>query len=157
MGDKSEQIARHIEQQRRELLDNMVELEEKLTRAVNWRSQVEQRPMMMIGLAFGGGVLLSALLGGRSRPRNQVAWPAYPPTLPDDPRMSGRPLEVSGSTHRARTGSATWENVKEALVGVAVAKAGSAVDHLLPGFREQYKKAQAGTDAASGVLLGPVR
>ena len=114
MSDTSDQIAGQIEQQRRELSDSMVELEEKVTGAINWRSQVEQRPMMMIGLAFGGGVLLSALLGQTSRPRN-------------------------------RTTSATWENLKGALLGVAVAKAGSAVEHLLPGFHEEYQKAQAGT------------
>jgi hypothetical protein len=147
MGDKSEYIERHIEQQRRELVDNMVELEERVTRAVNWRSQVEERPMMMVGLAFGGGVLLSALLGGTSRPRNQPGWPAFQPEMPEDPRVSRRPLEDSGSTHRERTASATWENVKEALLGVAVARAGSALELLLPGFHEEYKKAQAGTGA----------
>ena len=121
MGDTSKQLVQHLEQQRRELLDNVVELENKVTRAVSWRSHVEQRPMMMVGLAFGGGALLSALLGG--------------------PR---RPLEIPGSAHREPTGSATWENFKGALLGLALAKAGNAVEDLLPGFREQYHKAEAG-------------
>jgi hypothetical protein len=136
MGNTSEQIVKHLEEQRRELRDNMIEFEQKVTRAVSWRSHVEQRPMMMMGLAFGGGVLLSALLGGTSRPRTRNSWPAHLPAMPEDSNARSTPRESAVSE--------TWENLKGALLGLALAKAGTAVENLLPGFREEYRKAQAG-------------
>ena len=67
MGEQSDQIEGHIRDQRNELGEHINELQEKVKRAVDWRVQFEERPMTMIGLAFGGGVLLSTLIGGRSR------------------------------------------------------------------------------------------
>ncbi len=117
MGDKSEQIERHVDRQRRELLDNMVEL-------------ATEQPAM---------------------------WPASHPDVPEDPGMSRRPLEDSGNTQGERAASATWENLKEALLAVAVTKASSAVELLLPGFCEEYKKAGAGTGGRSEILRAAVR
>ena len=70
MGEKSDQIERHIQEQRNELGDNITELQEKVKSAFDWRVQFEQRPMTMIGIALGGGVLLSTLIGGRSGSRH---------------------------------------------------------------------------------------
>src|ERR1700686_2183210 len=70
MGEKSNQIERHIQQTRNDLSDHFGELEAKVKMAVDWRAQCEQRPGTMMALAFGGGVLLSALLpSGRSSRR----------------------------------------------------------------------------------------
>src|SRR6202049_2088377 len=62
MGDTSVQIEQHIRDTRNDLSDNFNELEEKVRTAVDWRAQFEERPVTMMALAFGGGVLLSALL-----------------------------------------------------------------------------------------------
>ena len=35
-------------------------LKKKATRAVDWRAQIHARPLPMLGLAFGGGVLSTA-------------------------------------------------------------------------------------------------
>src|ERR1700676_1030345 len=69
MGERPDQIERHIYETRNELGENINELQEKVKTAVDWRAQFDQRPMLMIGLAFGGGLLLSALLTGRGNSR----------------------------------------------------------------------------------------
>src|ERR1700682_4032656 len=69
MGEKPDQIEQHIYETRSELGENIQELQSKVKHAVDWRAQFEERPWTMVGLAFGGGVLLSALMGGTRRPR----------------------------------------------------------------------------------------
>src|SRR5712672_2641829 len=70
MGETPDQIERHIYEKRSELGENINELQKKVKTAVDWRAQVQQRPMIMMGLAFGGGLLLSMLFSGRGNSRH---------------------------------------------------------------------------------------
>jgi hypothetical protein len=117
MGEKTDRIERYIQQQRRDCQDNVIELKQKVRRSVDWRSHVEERPLTMVGIAFGGGVLLSTLLdaGGRSRSQERS---------PDD-----RPSR--------------WGILRAALLAVAASELKGFVDDLLPGFEEEYRKAEA--------------
>lgn len=116
------QIERHIEQTRNELSDNVNELEGRVKNVLNWRAQVEQRPITMMAAAFGGGVLLSAVLPPLRLPRTSAGWPA--------------------STNGGNGGSLPWEALKAALLGVAAAKITSFVEDLLPGFEQEFTKAK---------------
>jgi len=61
-----------IEQQRDQLGRNLNELENRVRRSTDWRTYYERNPMMTLGAALGGGVLLGAALGGTSdRSRNR--------------------------------------------------------------------------------------
>ena len=65
MGQKSDQIERHIRETRNDLSENFSELEEKVKSAVDWRTQFEERPGTMIGpgVATGrGGSTSSGLM-----------------------------------------------------------------------------------------------
>ena len=118
MGEKTDRIERYIQQQRRDCQDNMIELKQKVRRSVDWRSHVEERPLAMVGIAFGGGVLLSTLLGAGGPSKFQQR-------SPDD-----RPSR--------------WAILRAALVAVAAAELKGFVEELLPGFQEEYRKAEAG-------------
>jgi hypothetical protein len=118
MGEKTDRIERYIEQQRRDCQDNVIELKQKVRRSVDWRSHVEERPLTMVGVAFGGGVLLSALLGAGGRAKAQ------------QPSENDRPSR--------------WRILRSALIGVAAAELKSVVEELIPGFQEEYRKAEAG-------------
>ena len=124
MGEKADRIERHIEQERIDCQDNLMELKQRIGRTVDWRVQVGERPLTMMGLAFGGGVLLSALIGEVPRSR-------FPRPSSDEERM-----EVG-----------TWGVLQAALVGVATTKLKSLVEELLPGFQEEYKRAAVGKRA----------
>src|SRR5205823_15016299 len=70
MGEKpaemrSDQIKRSIDVERSDLEGNIQQLEHKVKTAMDWRAQFQRNPMTMIGLAIGGGVLLSTVIGGR--------------------------------------------------------------------------------------------
>jgi hypothetical protein len=118
MGETSYQIERHINQQREHLGDNLDELEHKIRSAVDWRAQMQVRPMAMVALAFGGGMLLSALLPAASR------------RPPGRAEVANRPNE-------------SWADLKSALLSAVTAKWGGLIDGVLPGFSEQFTQARS--------------
>ena len=67
MDEKPDQILNHIESQRNELGRNLGELETRVRRTTDWRTHFDRNPMLMLGAALGGGLLVGTLVGkGRS-------------------------------------------------------------------------------------------
>jgi len=151
--ETSDQIERHIRETRSDLGDNLNELGDKVKKTLDWRVQFEERPGTMLGLAFGGGIILSALLssGRRSRStyagagssrRRNVGTPSGPPsTLP-----TSKPSETRQGV----------EALADALVGVAVNRASRFIDSLVPGFEREFS-AKAGKSASSRSDSGSFR
>jgi hypothetical protein len=87
---------------------------------------VDERPLTMVGLAFGGGFLLSAFVSAvSSRPGSR------------------RPSSDDYRAYQEPSHSSMWEIVREAAVGLAAARLKELVDELVPGFQEEYRKAEA--------------
>lgn len=99
MGERTDQIEQQINRTREDLGENFNELEQKVKSAFDWRTQFEERPMTMLAIAFGGGVIASALLplglavadatpkigeniADPSRPRMNVSQSKHPLTPP---------------------------------------------------------------------------
>ena len=160
MGEKSDQIERHIQHQRSELEDNISELEEKVKSAFDWRTQFQERPGIMLGAAFLGGAVVSALLPSTSSITSKVSsrrtsrdpWTPYRET-PNTSRETTPHLEThstgpsysSGNT--ASKTSETWENLKNAAIGMATTRISQFIEELVPGFSEHYNKAASGRPA----------
>ena len=72
MGERSDQIAQEIQHQRAALGANLHELENRIENATDWREQFRKYPFMMMGLAFGGGLILSGMLPKRRPATNGV-------------------------------------------------------------------------------------
>jgi hypothetical protein len=160
MGEKPDQIERHIRHQRSELEDNISELEEKVKSAFDWRTQFEERPALMLAAAFVGGVLLSALLPSTSSITSKVSskrrkssidpWTPYtnrettytPPQV--ESRSSGS--SYSGGYSAPKTAE-TWENLKNAAIGMATSRISQFIEDLVPGFSEHYNRAASGRPA----------
>ena len=142
MGETPDQIERHIYEQRSELGDNIHELQQKVKTAVDWRAQFDQRPWVAMGVAFGGGLLLSLLFGGkRDSGRSSREWWR-------DRRENQSP-GASISHHRDDKTNALWENIRGAALAVAATRLGSVLEGVLPGFQEQYKKKQRERQSSS--------
>ena len=71
MDEKPDQIIGHIEAQRNELGRNLSELESRVRETTDWRTHYERNPMLVLGAALGGGILLGAMVGGGSRPSSR--------------------------------------------------------------------------------------
>jgi hypothetical protein len=146
MDETSDQIERHIQETRNDLDDNFNELGDKVKKAVDWRAQFDERPGTMLGLAFAGGVILSALLssGRPSRgtsardgsPRGRHVWS---PSRLSSALPASKPSETRKSV----------EALADALIGVAVNRASRFIDSLVPGFQREFSSAKAGKSADS--------
>lgn len=121
MGERPQQMRDHIEATRDELGRNIGQLEDKVKRTFDWRSQFAERPLVSIGVAFGAGVLISTLIPPRS------SASSAPRSLSDGPV--------------AKKVSKEWENIKGAIVGVAATKFRSFLGDAIPGFEEHYHSA----------------
>ena len=143
MGETSDQIERRIRETRNNLSLNFNELEEKVKTAVDWRAQFDERPITMIALAFGGGVLLSALLpSGRSSRRR---YSEARSTAPSGRNAPGVSIE-SRPTYNCDAGQTvgTFNALKGALAGVAATRLSGFIEDLLPGFKQEFTTAQTG-------------
>jgi hypothetical protein len=67
MAERPDQIEQHIASTRHQLGNNLHELENKVKQAADWKTYYERNPMLMVGLAFGGGVLLASMMAGRRK------------------------------------------------------------------------------------------
>ena len=144
MDETSDQIERHIQETRNDLDDNLNELGDKVKNAVDWRAQFEERPGTMLGLAFAGGILLSALLspGRRSRSTYGGGWkPAR-----EGVWTTSRPSSTASKPSETRQ---SVEALAGALIGVAVNRASRFIDSMVPGFEREFSSIKASKGAAS--------
>jgi hypothetical protein len=153
MGERSDQIERQIEEKRCELGENFNELEEKVKTAIDWRAQFQERPGTLLALAFGGGVILSALFPPlRSHSSRQSIRSPYTPLQQQVAPERESSVSNAGSHFRSSTTSAqkrssqtrdSLEAFSGALVSVAVSRASHFLDKLLPGFQQEFVRARA--------------
>jgi hypothetical protein len=142
MGERSDEIEERINRTRGELSENFSELEEKVRNAFDWRAQFEERPMAFLAVAFGGGVLASAVLPGARRGRRQVVECANVSTR-NEARASAKeriPPAVEGKRKRNYVG---LDAFKGALITVAASKIGGALGEFLSTYRNELHRARA--------------
>ena len=131
MGQATNEIEAHIEDTRADLGSNLQELEQKVKSVTDWKQHFQTSPMTMLGVAFGGGILLATSMGGRKRRMDRgfsnVAVQSEP---------------HAGTDHQKQKALETWDNIKGALIGVAATRFKDFVSEIVPGFQEQYRKTQ---------------
>jgi hypothetical protein len=140
MDEKPEQIARHIDSARTELGSNLHELEDKVRQAADWKTYFDRNPIMLLGLALGGGVLLATIAGSKG---SETQTPSQ------EHANARRPL--SGVRNTAVTDSLV--TLKGALIGLAGAKVRGILNEVLPGFNEHYERAERETFASASSHL----
>ena len=138
MGETTNQIEWEIAQKRSELSDNLIELKHRAKAAVDWRSQVEERPGTMLAVAFAGGIVLSALFSALRGPVKVYAQ-----------RPSGNPIEYDSPISRSsarppgKFATATRKNLDAlggALLGIVATRTTSILDGILPGFQREFER-----------------
>jgi hypothetical protein len=130
MGTTTDQIENDIRASRAELQSNFKDLEHKVKEATDWRQHYQKRTGAILAVAFGGGMLLSAIVG---RKQSSRAAPAS---------------SASSSIERApgpgrRAVSETLGTIQSALVGVAASKLKGMLGQSIPGFADQVAQAEA--------------
>ena len=134
MDERPDQIEDHIRTTQRELGSNLQELQDKVKDATNWRVQFERHPVALLGVAFAGGLLLSAGLGGRRRRTPSY----YGPWIPA-PDRSGSGLGISSKDRGfepKENSSNIWGGIKSALLATAGTQVSNVLSEFLPGFKD---------------------
>jgi hypothetical protein len=129
MGQTTHQIEAHIEDTRKDLGSNLHELERKVKSVTDWKQHFQSNPMTMLGVAFGGGILLATMLGGRKNRRGERGFPSH--ATGSEPH--------AGTEQQKHKALETWDNIKGALIGVAATRFKDFVGEIVPGFQEQFQ------------------
>jgi hypothetical protein len=96
----------------------------------------------MLGVAFGGGVLLASVVGGNKR-RGARRLYSYS-------SQQNMPEPHTGTDLQKNKALETWDNIKGALIGVAATRFKDFVGEVVPGFQEQFQKTEAKTKTSQG-------
>ena len=131
MGQTTDQIENQIEDKRDDLKSNLQELENRVKTATDWRHYFAEHSGTMIAAAFGGGVLLAAMVGGRSYRASHAELGGS--SEPDRAWTKGTKHEVLENV----------DSIKSALVGAAATRFKGILGELVPGFTEHLAKAEA--------------
>ena len=91
-------------------------------------STFEERPHLFLGAAFIGGVVLASALRSKSAGR-ALSAAALNQRVNGNGSVQAQALEL-------------WDNVQAALVGLASTKIKEYIGELVPGFDEQYRRAE---------------
>jgi hypothetical protein len=144
MAEQTDQLEKHIQSKRNELGQNLEELESKVKSAGDWHTYFERYPMTALGISFGGGILLSMLVGSRSnrgrRVADSVGWQE------NQSKAIAYPARTAGGARDKM--AETVDTIKGALFGLATAKVQNILSDAIPGFREQYQKTERQKDYA---------
>jgi hypothetical protein len=154
MDEKPDQIMNHIESQRDQLGRNLNELEERVRRTTDWRAQVDRNPMLAMGVALGGGLLIGSMVGG-SRRSHRSTWSSSAGKIYSPANLASSSSASSGfggagtssaaaSPYREqrRKTSDTLENIKAALIAFGTAKVKEFMSEALPGFHQHLDEAE---------------
>jgi hypothetical protein len=145
VGEDTRQIERDIRMERKNLDRNLQELEAQAKALTDWRTHYRNHPAASLSVAFGGGLFMGLLVGGR---RNGHAAPSMASVATRRPRSAGfKALRALGDNPRARQQvGETWDRILETLIGVASAKAVALLESVVPGFRNEYDSRHLGRD-----------
>lgn len=170
MGQRSDEIKKHIDTQRSELSENLERLEERVKSTTDWRAQVDRRPMTALGIAFGGGLLLGAMMPGMGR---RSASSKYRTSTTEAYTGAGQAYTSSGlmGTSQGYTGSSegtsasyleqtrrppkknatskelrkTWDmldTIRASMVAFGASKLKNYLGQAIPGFEDHYKRTE---------------
>jgi len=136
MEATAKQIEDHIVKTRESLGSHLGELEQKVKSAVDWRQQFQTRPATLLTIAFTGGVVLAAVLGGPGK-RNGKRQPARPGARSETLLQTGQGSDMVPQP---------WDRVKAALIGMATTRL---LDYAREAFPKYRKRTAHGEDKAA--------
>ena len=140
MVERSDQIKEHLNRTRGDLQKNVNELQDRVKGAFDWRAQFEERPLLMLGLALGGGMLAAALI---TRRREYVPYVApHPSWRAADGRTEN--LEPGYGVEGERRSGSLSENlglVTGALMTSVASRIGGVLGQVLSSYRDQLREA----------------
>jgi len=128
VGQEPEQIERHIHQTRARLEENVAELRTRVRSNLDWRVQYRRYPAAFAAAAFGGGLLVSLLIG-RALESARLRRRALSGTLLQEMALGRRSLRTAGPR-------ASWNEILDTLIAMGPAQVHALFGELLPALRQ---------------------
>ena len=131
MDQTTQQIESNIEKTRDQLGANLYELEHKVKQLGDWRHHYSNHPLLLVGAAFGGGVLLATMLAPGKRTQRASSLQLSPGF---NGSSEGRSVPPAGPQV-----TNAWDHMRDALLGVAATRVTEFLGDLVPGFAEEFR------------------
>jgi Protein of unknown function (DUF3618) len=139
MGERPDQIKQQIDETRENLNENFSELQDKVKSVFDWRAQFDERPMTMLAVAFGGGLLASALISsGRSRRRHYRDNGGRDDLADKSPNTER--INAANSSPVDGDGGRRYDALKGALMTVVATRLGGVVGEILSGYHNELRR-----------------
>jgi hypothetical protein len=139
MGETTDQIETHLESRQDALRSNLEELEQKVKSVTDWRHQFRSNPGLMLGLAFGGGMLLAGIL---RRPRRRAEY-----RLSAGAAVGREPRKLEAGRVQLRQ---VWDEIQGALIAAATSKIADALAGTVPWRRDRFGARRPDASARGG-------
>lgn len=127
MGQEPEQIERHIHQTRARLEQNVAELRSRMRSNLDWRVQFRRHPAAWAAAAFGGGLLVSIMLG-RALESARLKRRAFSGSLLQQVATGRMSMRAAGPRP-------SWNEIVDTLIEMGPAQARALFGELLPALR----------------------
>lgn len=141
------ETATHVREEAQAMVTDTVDTVKKSVEDFDFEQMVQQRPLVSVGVAMLGGVLLGSMLGGDDHQRSHHhAGATYDAGSVSYGSRSGNGGAGIGSTLRSAAQKSgledTISNVGAALMGTMTEQLKNMVDQNFPGFSEKLDHAQ---------------
>jgi hypothetical protein len=127
LAQEPEQIERHIYQTRARLEQNVAELRTRVRSSLDWRIQFNKHPAALAAAAFGGGLLISIMLG-RARESSRLRRRALSGTLLQQ-------VATGRASMRATGKRPSWDEILDTLIAMGPSEVRGLFGELLPALR----------------------
>lgn len=114
MSIRTELLERQLTAERAGLDHNLQALGARAQSAVDWKARVRSSPLPMVGAGLAVGVILGVASQGRGRGR------------------------TAGASHPGAPGHSRWDRLLNAVVALAVGKAGDVADRVITTVTDRW-------------------
>jgi hypothetical protein len=159
MDERPDEIMNQIESQRDQLGRNLNELEARVKRTTDWRAQFDRNPMLAMGIALGGGLLIGSMVGGSGHRIKRSSWSSSSSSEAGSYKSANLASSTSAGSHIGSGGASsamtsspyrehrrkttdTLEQIKAALIAFGTAKVKEFMSEALPGFQQHLADAE---------------
>jgi len=160
VGKSASQIDQELEQTLSDATEKIEKIEQQVTQSaesvkesLDWRHQVEQRPLMALGTAFLGGLMLGEMTNGdqHKAPRysyngNGASGSAY--GTKEHSSQGG----MTGAVRHAAQASGADDAISSAaaaLLSTVGQRIKDVIDETYPGFLERYERSKTASGGVS--------
>lgn len=160
-SQKIEQIEQKVTGTADQVKEQVMQTKDQVMQTFDWRQQVQERPLVAVGAAFLGGVVLGNIMGGDDHDRYRGSDSSFN-TVQSQERGMGSTAGGGGMMASIRH-AAKSSGLEETVGGMAAGLMGTLsdrmkkyADEVFPGMAEKIQGAKDRSQSGSGTMGGSI-